>query len=89
MNTQNYCMVNEQTNVCDNITLWDGNTDTWTPPHGYLMLPQATTSSKNWVWDEVQKAWVMTVEQGQGQIGFLWDGVHLITQEPMPAVQAT
>lgn len=84
MTTQNYCMVNEATNVCDNVTLWDGNPDTWQPPAGYLMLVQATTPAKTWVWDDVAKVWALEVS-GEGQIGFTWDGTYLTTNEPMPA----
>jgi len=84
MTTQNYCMVNEITNVCDNICMWDGDTNTWKPPTGYLMLVQATTLAKNWVWDVADQAWVLSVE-GVGQIGFTWDGEYLITNEPEPS----
>jgi hypothetical protein len=78
---KNYCMVNVETSICDNICLWDGNPDTWTPPSGYLMLPQATTPAKNWVW--IDNAWVIANE-GEGQIGFTWDGTYLTTNEPEP-----
>jgi hypothetical protein len=81
MSAQNYCMVNEATNVCDNVVVWDGNPDTWTPPAGYLMLVQATTPAKNWVWSI--DAWVLEVS-GEGQIGYTWDGTYLITNEPQP-----
>lgn len=85
MTIQNYCMVNEQTLVCENVVSWDGNPDTWIPPTGYLMLPQATTLAKTWVWDNGTKTWVIEVS-GEGQIGFTWDGTYLITDEPMPEV---
>ena len=83
--TQNYCMVNETTNVCDNITVWDGNPDTWTPPPGYLMLVQADTMALVWLWDAAIPDWVLAQEIGQGQIGFIWNGTELITNEPKPA----
>ena len=86
MTTQNYCMINEQTNICDNVCLWDGNPETWQPPAGYLMLVQATTPAKVWVLD-AQKQWALTPEIGQGQIGFTWDGTYLVTNEPQPAPQ--
>ena len=84
MSAQNYCMVNEATNVCDNVVLWDGNPESWTPPAGYLMLPQVTTPAKDWMW--VDNAWVLAVG-GYGQIGFTWDGTYLITNEPQPTEQ--
>ena len=85
MTTQNYCMVNETTNICDNVTVWDGNPQTWTPPAGYLMLVQATTPSKNWVLDIANQVYVLTVEMGCGFIGFTWDGTYLITDQAQPA----
>jgi hypothetical protein len=88
MATQNYCMVNESSNICDNVVLWDGNTDTWTPPAGYLMLVQATTPAKTWVWDAQANAWVLQVS-GEGQIGYTWDGTYLITNEPQPTEPPT
>lgn len=83
MTAQNYCMVNEQTNVCDNVVMWDGNPNTWTPPVGYLMLVQDTTPAKNWQWDPVAKIWKLVV-YGLGNIGFTWDGIYLITDTPEP-----
>lgn len=83
MTTQNYCMVNEQTNVCDNVVVWDGDTNTWTPPPGYLMLVQDTTPAKNWAWNTVTKVWELVV-YGLGSTGFTWDGTYLITNEPEP-----
>jgi hypothetical protein len=86
MSAQNYCMVNEATNVCDNVVLWDGNPNTWAPPAGYLMLVQATTPAKNWVW--IDDSWVLEVS-GEGQIGYTWDGTYLITNEPQPTEPPT
>lgn len=88
MSAQNYCMVNEATNVCDNVVVWDGNPDTWTPPAGYLMLVQATTPAKTWGWDTQTMAWVLEVS-GEGQIGYTWDGTYLITNEPQPTEPPT
>ena len=84
MENQNYCMVNNQTNVCDNVTVWDGDTSTWTPPANYLMLAQATTPAKVWVWSTTDDAWALGVQEGAGSIGFTWDGEFLITADPMP-----
>lgn len=84
MSNQNYCMVDEATNVCDNICVWDGNTNTWTPPPGQLMLVQATTPAKVWYWND--SAWSLQEELGAGGVGFTWDGTYLITNEPMPPV---
>ena len=89
MTTQNYCMVNEATNICDNVVVWDGNPATWTPPAGYLMLVQAVTPAKTWGWDTQTMTWVLVDDIGDGQIGFTWDGTYLITNEPQPTKPPT
>lgn len=85
MTTQNYCMVNEVTNICDNVCLWDGNPDTWTPPSNYLMLLQTTTLTKIWGLNSDKTTSVLIESVGDGGIGFIWDGTYLITNEPQPA----
>lgn len=87
MTVQNYCMVNQATNVCDNICLWDGDPNTWTPPAGYLMLVQATTQTKIWLLDTQNKTWYLGDSIGNGQIGYTWDGTYLITNDPQPPAQ--
>lgn len=77
-------MVNTETNICDNVCVWDGNFDTWTPPSHYLMLVQATTTAKIWVWDNI--AWSLQEQLGAGSIGCTWDGTCLTTNEPMPPI---
>jgi hypothetical protein len=89
MTVQNYLMVNESTNVVDNICLWDGDTSTWQPPANHLMLVQATTMALVWVWDSAITDWVLTQEMGQAQIGFTWNGTECITNKPKPAPQPT
>lgn len=86
MTTQNYCMVNNETNICDNVCVWDGNPNTWTPPANYLMLVQATTPAKVWEWDLATETWSLGIEMGEGQIGFSWDGTYLITNQVQPTV---
>lgn len=83
MAIQNWLMVNETTNILDNITLWDGNPETWTPPAGYLMLVEATTPAKNWVWNDATATWVLEVS-GTASIGDTWDGTYIITNDPQP-----
>lgn len=87
MTVQNYLMVNESTNVVDNICLWDGNTSTWQPPQGYLMLVQATTMALVWVWDAAITDWVLSQQVGQSQIGFTWNGSECVTNIPKPNPQ--
>lgn len=82
--SQNYLMVNEQTNIVDNQVVWDGNPDTWQPPEGYLMLVQATTPAKIWQINADHTAWELVVVNGAGCIGFTWDGMFLMTDQPEP-----
>ncbi len=84
MMIQNYCMINEQTNVCDNLVLWDGNTDTWTPPPNELMLVQADTPTKIWGLNPEKNDYILVVVMGGGGVGFTWDGEYLTTNEPYP-----
>ena len=86
MTVQDYCMINEQTNVCDNICIWDGNPNTWTPPANYLMLVQAMVPAKIWQLDKTILEYVLVVVVGAGEIGFTWDGTYLTTNEPQPTV---
>ena len=84
MTDKNYCMVNKQTAVCDNIILWSGNTQDWTPPSGYLMRPQESTPAKIWELNQEETDYVLTVVPGAGDIGFTWDGTYLVTNQPKP-----
>lgn len=82
--TQEYCLINVATSICDNTVMWDGNTSTWTPPAGYLILVQATTPAFVWQLNSDKTAYVLTESNGAGQIGFTWNGAALITNEPQP-----
>lgn len=84
MTIQNYLMINQSTNTVENVCLWDGNPQTWTPPAGYLMLVQSTTMALIWIWDKSIPDWVLSQQMGQGQIGFIWNGTECVTNEPKP-----
>jgi len=87
MTVQNYCMVNESTNIVDNVCIWDGNTQTWATPSGYLMFVQSTTPAKNWVEDTSTTPPTYTLQvSGVGSIGYTWDGTYLTTNQPQPTV---
>ena len=83
MTTQNYLVV--ENNVVTNICVWDGDTNTWTPPADATMLIQADTQAKVWTYDKASNTYVLTEELGAGDIGFTWDGSVLTTNEPQPA----
>lgn len=84
MTVENYLMINESTNVVENVCLWDGNPDTWQPPARYLMLVQASTMALVWEWDKTIPDWVLNPKMGQGQIDFTWNGSECVTNEPKP-----
>ena len=80
-------MVNKETNICDNVCVWDGNPETWTPPANYLMLVQDTTPAKNWALNESVTPPIYELKvTGVGSIGYTWDGTYLITNQPQPQV---
>lgn len=84
MTTQNYLMVNQATNIVDNVCIWDGNPQNWTPPAGYLMLVDATTPALIWFFDPPINDYVLKQELGAGGIGFTWNGTECVTNEPKP-----
>jgi hypothetical protein len=86
MQMKNYLMINKATNVVDNACVWDGNTQTWTPPANYLMLEQATTPAVVWVWNETIQDTELKEVVGVACVGFTWDGSKCITNQPKPQV---
>jgi len=86
MTIQNYLMVGDVSKVVENIILWDGNTETWTPPPLVTMLVQADTLAMIWKLNEDSSAWELAEEMGVGKIGFTWDGSKLTTNEPKPII---
>jgi hypothetical protein len=87
MTTQNYLAV--ENNVVTNLVVWDGNTQTWTPPANATMLVQATIPAMIWeavYTDKKITDWILVEQIGASTIGFTWDGTVLTTNEPKPAV---
>jgi hypothetical protein len=41
------------TDIVENVILWDGDTNTWQPPEGYLMepVPEGSGVGPGWGWD--------------------------------------
>lgn len=88
MTTENYLMINPA-NVVENVCLWDGDVNTWTPPAGYTMEVQATTPAMVWypvVTDGLITDYSLVEELGIGNIGFTWDGTKVTTPDPKPAI---
>jgi hypothetical protein len=83
---QNYLMVNESTNVVDNTCVWNGDSSTWQPPSGYLMLVEATTPAIVWVLNSDRTDYILQEEIGAGAIGFTWDGSVLTTNQSKPEI---
>lgn len=84
MSEQNYLMIIENSNVVENICIWDGNPNTWQPPAGYLMLVRDTTPAKVWGTNADRIEWILVESMGAGQIGFVWDGEFVVTNQPKP-----
>lgn len=89
MTTQSYCMINLANNVCENLVMWDGNTETWPPPEGYLLIPQAQVPAKVWQIDVPNNCYTLEVVYGAAEIGFGWDGTYLMTNQPQPPAPMT
>lgn len=84
---QDYLIV--ESNVVTNIVLWDGNTTVWTPPQGSIALIKATTPSMVWspvIVDSHITDWILVEEIGVADIGFIWDGTVVTTNQPKPEI---
>ena len=84
-------MVNQSTNVVDNVCLWDGDVNTWQPPADTLMLIQATTQALVWeavIVDKKVTDYVLVEELGAGNIDFTWNTTTqvLTTNESKPEI---
>jgi hypothetical protein len=86
---KNYLLINQSTNIVDNVIVWNGDVNTWQPPSGYLLLEQDTTPSMYWnevIVDGVVVDWVLETVMGLGQINFTWNGAACITDQPKPPI---
>ena len=92
-----YLMINESTNIVENICTWDGNPNTWQPPANYLMLIKNITPAMLWVAKQVeiqpptdpvtyQVIYVLEESMGTAEIGFTWNGTVCTTNEPQPTM---
>lgn len=84
-------MINQTSNIVENIVYWDGDVNTWQPPQGYLMLIQADIIAQVWesmITDGKITDWVLVNQLGSGQIGFIWNGSVVTTNQPKPPIPA-
>ena len=81
-------MINESTNVVDNVCVWDGDTNTWQPPTDTLMLVQSDTQALVWQLSADKTNYVLVETLGAGAIGFTWNTTTqvLTTNQPKPTV---
>lgn len=86
MTTQSYLVINTSVDpaVCENITVWDGNTETWNPGENYVAVPVESTVALLWSYQESSNSYVLVESVGAGRVGYTWDGSKLITNKPQP-----
>lgn len=84
MTSQSYLIVNQATNVVDNVVMWDGNTNNWQPPANTIALVQATTPAIVWEFNLKTKDWELVEKMGAGAIHYIWNGSVLTTNESKP-----
>jgi hypothetical protein len=84
---QDYLII--ENNVVTNDIVWNGNTETWTPPTGATVLVEAETPTLNWEPVKVDNKitdWVLVERLGGANIGFTWNGTVCTTNQPKPPV---
>ena len=86
MTIQQYFVV--EANVVTNSVMWDGDTNTWQPPADATMLISATTPAMIWEYNNTVKPPIFELVEviGKGDIGFIWNGTVLTTNEPQPSL---
>jgi hypothetical protein len=86
MTTQNYLVI--ENNAVTNVVVWDGNTESWTPPSDAVMLILETTPAMVWERTKVNDVitWNLGEQMGLGCVGYTWDGTVLTTNQPQPDI---
>lgn len=82
MSIEQYVMISKATNVVESSCMWDGDTQSWTPPEEYIMLPLSQFSLLVWVPNVGNTDWVLGPMQDPPaglEIGFLYDGTNNLT----------
>jgi hypothetical protein len=78
----NYALVNKQTNICDNVVSWDGDTNKWQPPETHMAMLVDTTPSLRWRANYELNEWESVECMGYGSPGDIWDGTRLCDPQP-------
>jgi hypothetical protein len=83
---ESYLLINTQSNpqICDNIILWNGDVNIWTPPSDHIALQRDEVYCLEWNWNASSNTWILVENLGTGQMGYTWDGTKLTTNEPQP-----
>lgn len=86
MTTQSYLVINTSVEpaICENKTVWDGNTETWNPGENHIAVPAESTVALLWSYEKSSNSFVLVESVGAGRVGFTWDGSKLITNKPQP-----
>jgi hypothetical protein len=79
-----YLFVNTANNIVENAVVWDGNTETWQPPSGFIALDAEVTPSVEWEWNADLNEWTPVDMVGTGSIGDSWDGQKFNSPKPPP-----
>ena len=79
-----YLMINKLTNIVENIVIWTGNTDEWSPPSMFITRPQEEVMAQVWQWNGESKEWNSADILGMGGIGDIWNGERLNRNKPEP-----
>jgi len=78
---KNYLVI--ENGIVVNAVVWDGNTETWTPPENLILMAEDAAKVKGWSWNAGIKDWEAYVADNvQPGIGFAWDGEFLIQPKP-------
>ena len=81
---KNYLIIKTAVNVVENIVIWNGDTNTWSPPSGSIGLPQDTMPTKIWELNAEGTEFVLSDSIGNADIGFTYDGSVCTTNLPKP-----
>jgi len=82
--SKTYLLINTSNNTVENAVAWDGNTETWQPPSGFIALDAEVTPSIEWEWSTDANDWVPVDMVGTGSIGDSWDGQKSNSPKPPP-----